>query len=174
MKKANLALAIIFGMVLFSCGEKSTENTQEETEMHEGHDHADHEGHDHEADATATAEKATENTEVAEAIEMNNGAKWLVNNEMKPFVSKSESLVKKYIDSKSTDYKDLAKQLKDENTKLVKSCTMEGKSHEELHKWLHPHMELLDKLAVEESPENATKLVTELKTSFDTYHKYFN
>ncbi|MDX9705319.1 MAG: hypothetical protein RBT46_06395, partial [Weeksellaceae bacterium] len=61
-----------------------------------------------------------------------------------------------------------------ENKKLIKSCTMEGQSHEELHKWLYPHIELLDALEVAENTESAAKIVEELQHSFATYHQYFD
>ncbi|WP_187263584.1 hypothetical protein [Pontibacter beigongshangensis] len=108
-----------------------------------------------------------------QALELNNGEKWLVNDEMKPFVHKSEQILQDYSAAKATDHVVLAEQLKNENNALIKSCTMTGKSHEELHKWLHPHMELIEALSKEADKEQASMLVSDLKTSFNTYHAYF-
>lgn len=108
------------------------------------------------------------------AVQLNHGEKWAVNNEMKPFVLEGENLVNTYMQTKQTDYKQLANQLKAQNSMLVKSCTMTGKSHEELHKWLHPHLELVKKLEKENEDQKAEEIVVELQQSYQTYHQYFN
>lgn len=152
MKKVFL-LAI--GTLIFaSCNqtaEKST-TTTEEVVTHEGHDH----------------------DENSEAIKLNNTEKWVVNEEMKPHLMKGEQTVNSFIDSNSTDYAKLAADVKEQNNHLIKSCTMDGASHDELHKWLHPHLEITKKLAAETDPEKSKELVAELKTSYQVYHTYFN
>ena len=147
---------IVFGMslmLLWSCNnstEKST--THQETENHAEHHH----------------------DENSEAIELNNGEKWLVNEEMKPFVVKGEELLNTYIQEGKTDYKALAQQLKEQNDQLVKSCTMGGKSHDELHKWLHPHLEIIKALQNETDATKASEIVLRLQHSYQQYHQYFN
>lgn len=147
---------IVFGMslmLLWSCNnstEKST--THQETENHAEHRH----------------------DESSEAIELNNGEKWLVNEEMKPFVMKGEELVNSFIQNNHTDYKALAQQLKEQNNKLIKSCTMDGKSHDELHKWLHPHLEIVKALEDEADASKANEIVLQLQHSYQQYHQYFN
>ncbi|MBX3257143.1 MAG: hypothetical protein KF862_23610 [Chitinophagaceae bacterium] len=147
---------IVFGMslmLLWSCNnstEKST--THQETENHTEHQH----------------------DESSEAIELNNGEKWLVNEEMKPFVLKGEELVNSYIQNNQTDYKALAQQVKEQNNQLIKSCTMGGKSHDELHKWLHPHLEIVKALEEETDAAKANETVLHLQHSYQEYHKYFN
>ncbi len=147
---------IVFGMgifLLWSCNnstEKST--THQETENHAEH-HQD---------------------ENSEAIELNNGEKWLVNEEMKPFVLKGEELVNAYIQDGKTDYKTLAKQLKNQNSQLIKSCTMDGKSHDELHKWLHPHLEIVKALENETDVTKVNGFVLQLQYSYQHYHQHFN
>ena len=111
--------------------------------------------------------------ESSEAIELNNGEKWVVNDEMKPFVGKGEELVNTYIQNRQSDYKTLAGQLKDQNSQLIKSCTMDGKSHDELHKWLHPHLKLVEKLEKLNDATEADELVNQLEKSYENYHNYF-
>ncbi|MEZ4950622.1 MAG: hypothetical protein R2784_14740 [Saprospiraceae bacterium] len=82
----------------------------------------------------------------------------------------AEQILLQYNDN---DYNALAEQLKNKNNGLIKSCTMDGKSHEELHKWLHPHIQLIDALEDAENKEEADKIISELKASFQTYHNYF-
>jgi len=139
-------LLIISSFILFSCNQTSEKTTQKEEHQH----HAD-----------------------SENIELDNGEKWFVNDEMKPFVLESENIVKSYTALNSSDYENLAAQLKEQNAGLIKSCTMKGKSHDELHKWLHPYIDLLNKLSKAETKEEAEHLIAEINESFQTYHTYF-
>ena len=115
-------------------------------------------------------ETAHQHNENSDIIELNNGEKWKVNEEMKPFVSKGEELVNTYIQKNGTDYKLLAEEIKSE---LIKSCTMKGKSHDELHKWLLPHLEIVKTLEAETDSAKATHAVTNLQQSYQDYHKNF-
>ena len=117
-----------------------------------------HEDHDH---AQATG------------LELNNGERWEINSEMQPHLLNGEQIVKEYITSKNTDYKALATQLKEQDDKLISSCTMDGKSHDVLHEWLHPHLELVKELSKAETEEKANALVAQLETSYATFHQYF-
>ena len=103
-------------------------------------------------------------------IELNEGHKWEVNSEMAPFITDAEQLLN---DFTGNDYSALAQQLKDKNNALIQSCTMNGKSHDELHKWLLPHLQLVDALAKAENSDAAEETVSKLKASFEIYHTYF-
>lgn len=124
----------------------------------------------------AETENHTENHQAVNAgtIELNNGEKWLVNEEMKPFVLKGETLVNTYIQKDQTDHKALAEQLKEQNSLLIKSCTMTGKSHDELHNWLHPHLKIVKNLEDETDTEKANDIVLQLQNSYQEYHEHFN
>ena len=93
---------------------------------------------------------------------------------MKPFVMKGEELVNAYVQNEQKDYKALAQQLKEQNNQLIKSCTMDGKSHDELHKWLHPHLEIVKALEDEADASKANEIVLQLQISYQEYHHYFN
>ena len=56
--------------------------------------------------------------EKTEQIELDNGARWLVNTEMKPFVISGEKLVDNFISDQKTDYVALAVALFAENNQL--------------------------------------------------------
>ena len=109
-----------------------------------------------------------------QGIELNNGEKWIVNEEMKPFVVNGADLVGVYIQEGKFDYEELAGQLKEQNNQIIKSCTMKGKSHDELHKWLHPHLELVKELENETDAVKANQIVAQLQDSYRQYHRYFN
>ena len=50
---------------------------------------------------------------------------------------------------------------------------MKGESHEELHKWLHPHMQLIEELAQAKDSDEADPIIRDLEDSFNTYDSYF-
>lgn len=110
---------------------------------------------------------------VKDMIELDNGQKWKVNLEMQPFIAAGENILNTYTESWSNDFKTLAAQLKEKDAAMIKSCTMKGKSHEELHKWLHPHLELVATLAKADNEQQANDLVKQLKESFETFHEFF-
>jgi hypothetical protein len=106
----------------------------------------------------------------ATALELNQGQKWQVNPEMKPAIAAAEELLMRANDTNTTA---LAAGLESYNKQLIASCTMQGKSHDELHKWLHPHMELVQTLLQAKDAEEAQVAIRQLKTSFQTYHMFF-
>lgn len=157
MKKLPFYLAI--GLMLsigYSCDNVSletrddNESTHEVEEMHEDHD--------------------------TDAIQLNNGEKWEVNDEMRPFIKNGANLVSAFLNNPIKDenaYKVLAMQLKEQDDKLISSCTMKGESHEELHKWLHPHLGLVKSLETAIDLNVAEKIVIDIKNSYNNYEKYF-
>lgn len=106
-------------------------------------------------------------------INLNEGEKWEVNSAMKPHIEKGEDILKAYEVNEDQDYLQLANKLKEQNQALIKSCTMKGASHDELHKWLHPHMDLISKLGKAENPEQAESIVDDLEDSFQVFHDFF-
>lgn len=152
MNKLILAFAV-GSLLLYSCGNASNEKSNNQTEV------AEHNDRQHDVES--------------KALKLNSGVKWFVNEEMKPFIFEAESILNQHIESQSQDYQTLAAQLKDKNSGLIKSCTMKGESHDELHKWLYPHIELIESLSKAESTEQANKIITDLQTSFSTYNQYF-
>lgn len=151
--KTNFISFLASSLLLFSCGNSTTENPIKESEPQSQQTHQ----HDEQKDV----------------IKLNHGEKWSVNPEMSPYILESETILNNYTETKSNNYKQLAEQLTDKNSGLVNSCTMKGESHDELHKWLHPHMELIESLSNAENSETAQALILELQKSFETYHKYF-
>jgi len=163
MKHVILTLGIFSLGFLVSC-DNTTEAPTDTVEHHEhpaGDDeHPAGEDHDHSHDD-------------GEPIALNDGKKWEVNEEMHPFVNAGESFVKEYAESGDEDYKSLAENLAGENSKLISSCTMDGVSHDELHKWLHPHLELTNELKNADNVQEASHIVDELLESYEIYHTYF-
>lgn len=111
-------------------------------------------------------------TEHEQELMLNQGNKWIVNGQMKPYIKQGEMLVEKYINNSESDYTALATQLKEQNNLLIKSCTMTGKAHDELHKWLHPHLDLVNELEVA-TTEEAQAIIQNLQVSYQTYSEFF-
>lgn len=151
MKNVLVALLALFAVS--SCNHSNSEN-------HETHEHHATDEHEH-------AEEANEE------ITLNNGEKWKVNEEMKPHIIEASDILNAFVASNSTDYTTLAEQLKEKNSALVNSCTMTGASHEELHKWLHPHINLIKQLANAENEDEAKETVASLQASFELFNQYF-
>ena len=165
MKK--ILLSAILGLaIVMSCEKKQETVTDQNNSM------ASTEQNVSEEHATEDHEKSDDHEEGVK-LELNNGEKWPVNNEMKPFITETESQLNAY-KPETGDYKMLATNLSATNDNLVKSCTMTGKSHDVLHAWLAPHMKDIEKLKNAEDREHANKIVGELKESMEKYHQYFN
>lgn len=153
--KSTLLAAIISAAVL-SCG------------GNDNHEHM----HEHSTESTdATHQHHDEST--THGIELNNGAKWAVNEEMKPFVNKGEALVASFSQHNGTEFTKLAKEVGIQNEQLIKSCTMKGKSHDELHKWLAPHLALVKELENVADSVKAKHIVAQLEKSYQDYSNFF-
>ena len=50
---------------------------------------------------------------------------------------------------------------------------MTGESHDELHKWLLPHIELINQLSLAENFNEAESVISQLEKSFQTYKSRF-
>ena len=160
MKKLLLA-ATIGALTLTSCEKKSEDHaTHEATTEHQNHESMDDKDNaDHEP------------SEIK--LKLNDGKKWEMNAEMKPYINDMEQQIIAY-NPKTDDYKMLAKNLSETNENLIKSCTIKGTPHEVLHAWLMPHMEKIEQLKNAQTKEDADKIVGDLKRSMTTYHEYFN
>ncbi|OJU28127.1 MAG: hypothetical protein BGN92_02220 [Sphingobacteriales bacterium 41-5] len=155
MKKTTLLLSMAAGIFLSACNSNQTSEKVSAT------------------DTLAQAAHHEETAAASEDIELNNGDKWVVNEEMKPYVAKGAELTTAFIQDNGSDYNKLAVALKAENDQLIKSCTMQGKSHDELHKWLHPHLEFVKKLETAKNETEGNELVQQLEKSYQDYHTYF-
>lgn len=143
----SISIIILISAVLMNCTGKKQGNEEA---------HSEH-------------EKQNKNT----GIELNQGEKWILNEEMKPFLKQSEEILQSYNASNDSSHLELADQLKAQNDQLISSCTMKGKSHDELHKWLHPHLQLVKKLQDAESEKEAEAVIKQLEGSYKIYHQHF-
>ena len=145
MLKIKIALLSTVVLLLFSCNTKSKEEKTTEIKTEE-HQHSE-----------------------SETIQLNNGEKWKVDDNMMLHIRNMEKDIIHFDQEKSTNYSLLADKLKTNIDTLTSNCTMKGQAHDELHKWLVPYIELVDSF----SEEKSANQFTEIQNSFKTFNQYF-
>ena len=143
MKKLNYIIILGISIVLFSCN-----NSSETSNSQKEHNHND-------------------------AIELDNGEKWKVVDEMLAHIRNMEADINAFNEQEEHDYNALAVKLEDNIGLLTSNCTMKGKAHDELHKWLLPYISLVDDLSKSANEDEASKHYKELQESFKTFNNYF-
>jgi len=120
------------------------------------------------------SEKATEHQhEENSGINLNNGELWIANSETTQGIENMEELMHSFTDTESVEaYTKLKTSLEKEFGTIIKECTMEGESHDQLHHFLLPMQELFDGLG--SSDLNTCKKNYEvLNVHLKGYPKYF-
>ena len=145
MLKIKIAFLATVILLIFSCNTKSKEEKTTEIKTEE-HQHSE-----------------------SETIQLNNGEKWKVDDNMMIHIRNMEKDVVHFDQEKSTNYSLLANKLKTNIDILISNCTMKGQAHDELHKWLVPYIELVDSF----SKEKSANQFTEIQNSFKTFNQYF-
>lgn len=108
-----------------------------------------------------------------ETLQLNNGNKWKVTENMMVFIRNMETSVNEFENSENKDYTRLA-QIIDKNIRdLTSHCTMEGQAHDELHKWLVPFIELSEKFDVATEPSEQEEIYQEFKKMFLLFNTFF-
>ncbi len=152
MKKITISLAVI-SLFLFSCGNAPNENSKEQTQ-------------------TVTPQEHQHDDEM-QTIELNNGNKWLVDTNMIAHIRNMENDVISFAGVEQKDYKALSEKLQSNLDLLTSNCTMEGKAHDELHKWLLPYIDLVKKLSEAKDETEAENQFQNIQTSFTAFNQYF-
>ena len=152
MKKKIILIPAI-ALFLFSCGNASNEKSEDlsEIETHDEHHHDDE----------------------SEAIELNNGEKWTVDANMLTHIRTMENDVVSYAKVEQKDYKSLSEKLQSNIELLTSNCTMKGKAHDELHKWLLPYIDLVKEFSEAKDETEASKHFENIQISFTTFNQYF-
>ncbi len=152
MKKITISFTVI-SLFLFSCSNTSNEKSKEQTEAftHEEHQH---------------------NAEI-QTIELNNGEKWKVDANMITHIRNMENDIISFSTVEHKDYKSFAEKLQSNIDLLTSNCTMKGKAHDELHKWLLPYIDLVKELSAAKDETEAAKQFENIQISFTTFNQYF-
>ena len=152
MKKITISFTLI-SLFLFSCSNTSNEKSKQQTETvtHEEHQHSDD----------------------VQIIELNNGEKWKVEGNMITHIRNMEIDINSFANVEQKDFKSLAEKLQSNIDLLTSNCTMEGKAHDELHKWLLPYIDIVKELSEAKDEPEASKQFNNIQTSFTTFNQYF-
>jgi len=106
-------------------------------------------------------------------IELVNNEKWDVNQEMMVHINNMESDIEAISGQTNPNYKELGSKL-DENIGLLTSnCTMTGRAHDELHKWLLPFIDLVKELNTADSKEKRQQSFEVIQESMNEFNTYF-
>lgn len=128
------------------------------------------------APSTPAVSNETEHHDHADrsSIELDNGHKWKVDAPMMEYIRIMEKEVHTSNLTAQKDYPALAKILETQVDNLTSNCTMTGKSHDELHKWLLPFIDMVKAFdEVSGNPAEAEKHLKEIDASFDMFNLYF-
>ncbi len=112
----------------------------------------------------------------SDSIELNNGAKWTVIPAMMKYIRAMELDINRFSETKHTeliDFTQIGASLQKNIDLLTSNCTMEGKAHDELHKWLLPYIDMVDKLNKSKNSDEALRTFEEIKASYKTFNLYF-
>lgn len=101
-------------------------------------------------------------------VELDNGKKWTANAETTEGINNMIAIIEN-----NADAPELKKQLKDEFNLIFKNCTMKGEAHNQLHNFLLPMKQMIDKIDEEQS--NIRQInIKSLSEYLATYKNYFN
>lgn len=107
-------------------------------------------------------------------IELNNGQKWKVDEAMMEIIRKMESDIYSFSDSNKKDHNELGIKLQANIELLTSNCTMKGKAHDELHKWLLPFIDLVNEYSNNKDFKKSEILYTQILISLKNFNRYFN
>lgn len=109
----------------------------------------------------------------SEAIELNNGEKWTVDKDMMVHIRNMEKDVAAFRENAEKDYAALSKKLLSNIDLLTSNCTMTGKAHDELHKWLLPYIDMVGELDKAENEKIASAKFDQIVKSFIIFNEFF-
>ncbi|MBK5214376.1 MAG: hypothetical protein JJE55_12025 [Flavobacteriaceae bacterium] len=165
MKKTILTTAIISAL-LIGCNEtKHKDENTDTVETTEG-------VHEHEMDEM-TAETHSMNNAWVNEIKLDNGNKWEANLETTEGVDKMLNLIKASDSKTVEDYHTLASKLNEDKNVVIKKCTMEGPSHDNLHVFLHPLIEKIEALGKVSTTDEGAEVTASIKENLEGYYEYF-
>jgi hypothetical protein len=106
-------------------------------------------------------------------ISLNNGEKWEVEPKMMLIIKSMEMEIEQFKRGKLNQYLALADTLSSKISELTSSCTMQGKAHDELHKWLVPFMESVDEFTAIKTEKEGDEFIKLFQEDFLLFNTYF-
>ncbi len=107
------------------------------------------------------------------ALELNDGKKWVVAKPMMVHIQNIEKQVQNFESTPGGDDAVLAKEIQENLGRFVTNCTMEGKAHNELHKWLMPLLGLSAEYSKATDRRVQQEKRQQIEESLHVFHSYF-
>lgn len=112
--------------------------------------------------------------ETKKVLELNGEQKWEANIETNEGIEKMLTIVSEEIEEgRVSYYAAMGERLNIELKTIFSSCTMKGESHEQLHVYIMPLVDLCEKLEMVETEEDALVLQKDIFKRLDLYSEYF-
>lgn len=107
-------------------------------------------------------------------IQLDNGSKWSANIETTEGILAMSSRIAEDESNSIKHYKKLASDLNVIKNTIIKECTMEGESHDNLHVFLVPLADKIAALGEVNSVHEGAEITREIREYLDLYYNYFN
>jgi hypothetical protein len=107
-------------------------------------------------------------------IQLDNGSKWNANIETTEGIQAMSSRIAEDESISIKHYKNLASDLNDIKNNIIKECTMEGESHDNLHVFLVPLADKIEALGEVNSVHEGAVITREIREHLEVYNNYFN
>jgi flagellar basal body-associated protein FliL len=114
-----------------------------------------------------------EDEEWVAEIQLNDNEAWQANTATNEGVHKLEQILTEFPVEDLKDYHQLANRLTEVNNFIIDNCTMQGKSHDNLHVWLYPVLEKVKALKQAETIAEAEEIKASISCSVKRYSTYF-
>ncbi|MGB0521792.1 MAG: hypothetical protein ACPGJS_02470 [Flammeovirgaceae bacterium] len=113
----------------------------------------------------------TEAEPSTEQLHLNEGEKWIANEETDIGMRNLNELLKQQ--PEGMDYDELLSKMEVETQYIIKSCTMKGKAHDQLHLVLLPIIEHMNAMKQEVTLQDKQKKLEVIKQYLTAYFQYF-
>ena len=125
------------------------------------------------ADQQHTTYTAEDGHTIGMNVKLNKGAKWEANLETTRGIDVMRGILIDFPANPTVeDYRGLNKRLAVEFQNILQRCTMTGEAHEQLHNYLMPLKEMIDKTGTEKL-ENCNAILPDLKEYVLKYSHFF-
>ena len=104
-------------------------------------------------------------------LKLDNGKKWVVNNETHIGITKMDSIIKAFSNGDKKNYPKLGKDLSIQTSYIIRNCNMQGEAHDQLHVVLVP---MLKEIFVLKESKNRQECKTAIKNLEGLIDDYFN
>lgn len=153
LTKASVLATLPLILLALACGHRN-----DATHGHE-HEHHDETSHHHEA--------------MTGPLVLNNGKKWQADLHTMSLVEEMKSELSRFATSEDGSHHVLADSLMQQLNRLIVGCTMEGRAHDELHKWLVPVTKGITDLGAVEDPAEARAGISNIESHLEEFDAYF-